>query len=489
MKAKNIFTLLFVLFLLPGFVGCSFEPYDDIKRKPEAAKQREYLALLKAGGEYTISEEKLEDMIIGLLNPKPDGRNVIENKQIKITGSKKLPIAKKQKTSDTRYAANSVDKQNFADIYIYATENINSGTEGYVLASPDMRTGNILAVVDGGSMEDEEAWFTNVIFDGLAGYIEHTVNQYNSISEEEIRQTLEKPGIRTIAPSRSSGSGLEILDNAGTGLVHHWHPDAAQVIAAEWAWTDGHEARVPVNWFQGNPYNYYVTRARNGRLGDYIAGCGPVAVAQIMAYHGYPPKCTLNETIPNVNLNINNYTYNWSSMRNDFSAIGEADPISGGAKDIAVLMYEIGHPQRGNADYQYQNGTYSYPEDLTTAFKKMGYKTPSNFVSYDHNIVKSSIISGRPVLMVGWSDITGGHFWVVDGVRLMTHYTEWYADGSGGGLMWTNWNFVHCNTGWHEYWNRWCISGIFDFYSLSHARSNMPHYYQYGVAMLPNVHP
>jgi len=487
MKAKSIFTLEFALLLLLGFASCSFEPYDEAKKKPETAEQREYLILLKATGEYTVSEEKLEEMVTGLLNPKSEGRNAVTSKKIEITGSKKIPIAK-SKTSGS-YTRSAAIGQDSVDVYVFTTEDVNSGTEGYVLASNDMRIGNILAVVDGRTLEDEETWFANIMFDGIAQYIERTVSQYNSISEEEIRQTLENPGIRVTAHLRNSGSGSTTV-GGGTGLIHHWFPGATVVVAAaEWAYTDGYEARVPVNWHQGNPYNYYVTRARNGTLNDYIAGCGPVAVAQIMAYHGYPPKCTLNVTIPNVNTSINNYVYNWANMRNDFSLIEETDSITGGAKDIAVLMYEIGHPQRSNADYQYKNGTYSYPEDLTTAFKKMGYKTPSNFVPYDHSIVKSSIMAGRPVLVIGW-DVTGsGHFWVVDGVRHMNYYTEWYADGSGG-FMWTNWGFVHCNTGWT--WGAWLVSGIFNFNYPSHIRNAVPDapgYYQHGVSMLPNVYP
>jgi len=482
MKKTSLFISGFTLLCILGYASCAYELYDETKVKPATGNRQEYLALLKAVGEYTISEEKLENMITGLLNPMPEGRNAVINETIKISGSKKLTI-KKHKTSAARSMSEEHDS---TDVYMFSTVDTGTGMGGYVLASTDMRIGNVLAVVAGNTLDEEEDWFTNIIINGLAGYIERTVSQYNSISEEEIRQTLENPPLRTDLTLRSTGNGTTNLIAPGTGLMHHWYPGSPDVIAASWSWTDGYEARLPVNWHQGSPYNYYVCRSRNGAsnsyLDDYAAGCGPVAVALIMAYHGWPLNCTLNVTIPNVNMNIYNYPYNWTSMRNDFSGIGATDPITGGAKDAAVLMYEIGHPQRANADYVHHVGTYSYPNDLITAFRNMGYTTPSDFIPYDYGTVKASIMASRPVLMVGWDGVTGGHFWVVDEVRHM-----FYAEHLANDLIWCwDWDFVHCNTGWGS--GAWYQSGFFDFRYPTLARNNANGYYQYSVHILPNVY-
>jgi len=351
--------------------------------KGKAANGHEYLALLKAAGGYTVSEERLESMITGLLNPKSEGRSAAASKKVKVTGSKKLPLAKKQKTSAARSAA--AGEQDSADVYVFTTENAD-GMEGYVLASPDMRIGNILAVVGGKTLEDEPEWFSNIIFDGLAAYTEHTIQEYESISEEEMQEALENQDLRSTAPpvNTTPGSGLEV-EGGETGLIHHWYPDAAKVYLACWTWWDPFEAFVPVNWHQGNPYNYYVNRAKGsgtteGNMDDYIAGCGPVAIGQIMAYHGWPLKCTLNVTIPNANLNINNYTYNWANMRNDFGGIGATDTITGGAKDIAVLMYQIGHKNHANATYNLGSTGVSQA-NVIKAFITMGYKSQAQQIA------------------------------------------------------------------------------------------------------------
>jgi hypothetical protein len=439
-----------------------------------------------------IDEEKLENMITQMLNPISEERSAVISKKFAITGSKKLPIARRAKASGARSAILEHDS---VDVYVFTTENTASGTEGYVLASTDMRIGNILAVVDGKTLEDEEEWFTDIIFEGIEGYIARTIDQYESIDEEEMQQILEKPSIaRVVLPPGTSGSDSDSWHYGMNGLIHHWYPDAAPVISASWSWTRGYDARVPVNWGQGNPYNYYVCRARNANLDDYVTGCGPTAIAQVMAYHGWPLKVTLtgamNATIPYVNMNIQNYVYNWASMRNNFWPVG--DSITGGAKDIAVLMYEIGHAQRGDATYnkkQVNKGpsTSITQKGVLTALVRMGYTSPSTFVTYKYEFIESSIGLGRPVIVCG-SDGNDGHVWVIDGVRKMT-YVEYLTDGAS--WYWDGWDFVHCNLGWNGWCDAWYVNGIFDTREdyRSFARNTISGYFQYKIEIVPDIRP
>jgi len=492
MKAKRICMLGLILFLILGCASCSYELYDETKTKPATTtSQQDYLIALKATGVYTISEETLEKMITDFLNPKSAGRNAVAGK--KITGLKKLPISKtRKKISGARTAA---IEQEPVDVYAFATQN-SDGAEGYVLASTDMRIGNLLAVVDGVAFEEQEEWFTNIISEGIAGYIERTLDQYDSITEEEIQQMFENVDLaRVVLPPPSSGSGSVAVGGTGRkGLVHYYYPDAPLVGSADWTWTGGYDARVPVQWGQGNPYNYYVSHARNGTMYDYVTGCGPTAIGQIMAHHCWPLKTTLYGTMPNTGLNLNNYTYNWANMRNNFDPISDMDTIKGGAKDIAVLMYEIGHPQRGQATYNKRQGNKDSSTGMTEngairAFRMLGYQTPSTFVSHQYGFIEASVALGRPVLVHG-SDGANGHVWVVDGVRKM-EYTEWYADGSGGYRWYGGWEFVHCNVGWDEWCDAWYINGIFDFRGKNESliRNATEGLFQYNIKILPDVRP
>jgi len=294
----------------------------------------------------------------------------------------------------------------------------------------------------------------------------------------------------------SSGSG-SITGINGKGLIHHWYPDAANVVSAEWSWTEGYEARtdsngvrVLTNWHQNYPYNYYVCESEtSAKACDYVAGCGPVAMAQLMAIWGKPTDSKL----------VKLYTYDWTQMRDDFNNIS-----SSGAKNVAHLMYELG--KHSSSKYTKKQGN-SIASTKTTEYKlistleKMGYKTPEYFSSYDFSTVKSSIMEGRPVIASGFSDnptflgipleSENGHYWLIDGVRKMT-YKETLTDGAS--WVWDNRDFVYCNLGWSTVTykrNAWYISGIFDCREnlQSHiSRSNENHYYQYRKKILPNVY-
>jgi len=493
MRTKRVCAFGFMLFAV---FGCSFEPYTAARAKPITGSQHEYLALLKAAGGYDVSEEKLESMITALLNPKSEGRSAAASKKVTITGSKKLPLAKKQKTSGARSAA--AGEQDSVEVYAFTTENAD-GMEGYVLASTDMRIGNIIAVVDGKTLDDEPEWFSDIIFDGLAAYIEYTSQEYESISEKEIQEALENKDLRSTAPpvNTTPGSGSGEPADGVKGLIHHWYPNAANVVWAGWTWWDAIEHFVPVNWHQGNPYNYYVNRAKNGAtMETYRTGCGPVAVAQVLAYYGWPEKCEMNGTIPNTDINIKNYVYNWTNMRNDFAPV-LPDSITGGAKDIAVLMYHIGKA----VGLTYNAGsTTSTLDDVLSAFGHMRYWTSGGFVSYDLNKIRSSLASGWPIVAYGSKDLLyNGHFWVIDGIRRM-NYTERLSNGAE--WQWDDRNFVHCNVGWGddlnkqglEYYkinNAWYISELFDFGDGRHAlvRSTLGNYYQYYLKILPYLYP
>jgi len=188
-------------------------------------------------------------------------------------------------------------------------------------------------------------------------------------------------------------------------------------------------------------------------------------------------------------------TYNWTQMRNDFTDIS-----SFGAQSVAHLMYELGwhtssrYTQRVGLIGASTHTSYSH---LIAGLRKMGYKTPDSFSSYNFSTVKSSIMVGWPVIAAAYSDnptflgipVEGehGHYWLIDGVRKMT-YIEILADGTG--WLWDNRDFVCCNVGWGTNYNAWYESGLFDFRLQSHVSrsSDRDYYYQYRQKILPYVY-
>jgi hypothetical protein len=352
-------------------------------------------------------------------------------------------------------------------------------------------------------LDDEElAWFHDIVYEGISSYIDRVIEEYDSISDEEVEQAVERSVARAIQYQTATGNIVQYVYNPSSvgGFYKHSLSYSVNVsyIKVSYDWFNGAYAALSTEWNQYYPYNYVVNNIRNGTYPyHYSAGCVPVAMGQIMAYHGKPTSTSY-------------YTYNWSNM---VSSPQKNSISDSGALDIANLMHEIGI--RVHATYS--PGNYSVgPSDpayygstgvnsLTytkSVFQAMGYTVPGNFLSYTSTnfpTLRASIVANRPVYIRG--EATGGHAWVIDAVRVMS-YTEDLYDSSGNCFLSVGgphtgpgrenpyYDWVHCNLGWGGSNNAWYASGIFDCRdgNQAHARSSIPYYYNTGLQFLPNIY-
>jgi hypothetical protein len=201
------------------------------------------------------------------------------------------------------------------EFYSFETENGAEGTKGFVLVCNDNRIGHILAIIDEGIPDDPESPFYENFYGRLTPYVDRIIEEYDGISGEEVRRVLD----RVDAKGEDTGRWLdytyqEMVDHyvieeeqSYDGDGYSYTPDSSQgtgfyhregyvdnVYWAGWQWTDGHYATVPVQWKQEGGFSSAVNAAHGQPWGSsmYKAGCGPVAVAQIMAYHEYPEYST-----------------------------------------------------------------------------------------------------------------------------------------------------------------------------------------------------
>jgi hypothetical protein len=164
-----------------------------------------------------------------------------------------------------------------------------------VLTSNDIRIGFILAIVEDGDIEDKDNPFTDIFNAGLIKYIEDTIVIYNDISPEEISDALEK-WYDTEPEARS--------------LTSRWKGDDWEATGYESDFNIVVSAQIKTEWNQFKPYNEYVNIERTAAQGapntsnGYLAGCGPVAAAQLIAYYGY-----LSNTYYKPNNFNSNYNY------------------------------------------------------------------------------------------------------------------------------------------------------------------------------------
>ena len=295
--------------------------------------------------------------------------------------------------------------------------------------------------------------FGNFFLSLLDEYVNKSIEIWNSLSDEDMSAVTARMGI---ADSRSvwfpsnwvvTESEEPLLSGAfGTGAGGTW-------------W--GQNIR-----YQGDPYSPYnriINKVAGNSPHQWPAGCPATAIAQIMAYWGWPKKPPTSMPIPTsgnsesstfVSSFNNPYdgnnpktfasiTYEWAKMK--------AEPHAGDLDDeykmqIGVLMMHVGYRVKMNYG---DDGSSAHPSNFVGALETMRYKTDKK-QSYNFSKIVSSLNSnpvGRPVLISATSNFfySKGHVWILDG----------YAKTAVN-------NYVHCNTGWHGRQNGWYLSEVFD---------------------------
>lgn len=169
-------------------------------------------------------------------------------------------------------------------------------------------------------------------------------------------------------------------------------------------------------WHQGSPFN--------DNLGN-DAGCGAIAVSQLMNYYEYPATFTLN-----------GITYNWDNIP-DY-----ASPSSDQAALVKYVYNKI-NSKDGVLDTGIGNFVYTTPGDLRDGLRSMGYNVTRQ--NHNYNRVITELHNNRPVIMLGnednypdWGNVAylgNSHYWVCDGVNQSEYYfeyfTEWQPYSSG----------------------------------------------------------
>jgi len=136
---------------------------------------------------------------------------------------------------------------------------------------------------------------------------------------------------------------------------------------------------ISTQWDQVGGFNQSFPSVA-GKLHAY-AGCGPVAVGQVMRYYQHPAS------------------YNWNAMPDIFST-----------KTTSDLLYELA--EKANAVYS-SDATTTYLEDFEPILQSYGY----NATYGDHELLKAweNIQQKKPVLMRANVSTNGGHTWVASG--------------------------------------------------------------------------
>lgn len=222
--------------------------------------------------------------------------------------------------------------------------------EGFAMVSTDSRATPVYAYSDVGNLTAEDLE-TNP---GLQIFMEGTIENYQiEVASLGDREPINKPD--------STLGDLLMPTVVYNGEVYYLKITTEDIAK---------NPLLTTNWSQNSPYG-------NSCPGG-VAGCAPIAAAQIMAYHKHPAQ-------------FGTHTYNWDAM----TANSKLDEGTAGAIAAAELIDDIG--DSAGIEYEEgQTGTTIYHIRNTIWFFSYNCSEPS---SYDVDRVIENIDNELPVFM------------------------------------------------------------------------------------------
>lgn len=228
------------------------------------------------------------------------------------------------------------------------------------------------------------------------------------------------------------------------------------------------EPMIKVRWGQDkSPYNLYCPIINGKRT---PAGCGPIAVAQVMTHYQYPQSFVWD-----VNGAASNIALDWTEINKHItSGVGAFPPVCTANNPnathdvIGKLVRQIG--KKMNAEYTVSGTTTSF-DKAQTALNQYGYTTTISNVS---NNASNIMFDGSSIWIVCATDPVKdsvyGHVFVVDGRKyIKRHYLGYIVDPNVTPPVIREivqdsisyFDYVHINWGWDGTSNGYFYNGSY----------------------------
>jgi hypothetical protein len=226
----------FIVFVLSSFVllllGCDVIAEDDPSSpSPIEVSQSEYLALShldekpvrEAGEVTTLAQSFMQNMV------RSSGSNaVIVGVPEVVTASIEVGFGATDSEAGTDVSPSDIP------FYRYTTQDTVANKTGMMIVSGDKRLGGVLAYIEDDADTPEADAFMDMLANNLAIYTMALVNEYNSVSEEEIKDAQQIANGNK--PSAKSASLLSVNRNTGTVIPQNSSP----LCQTEWDQREGY---------------------------------------------------------------------------------------------------------------------------------------------------------------------------------------------------------------------------------------------------------
>ena len=221
----------------------------------------------------------------------------------------------------------------------------------------------------------------------------------------------------------------------------------SSVIFSKYVFPEDVKPLISTQWGQHYPFNLLcpVTDKSNEESQYKLAGCGPVAMAQVVNYHRYPSMSPDGE-----------YEYDWGLMFNTLNAYVQKRAIIAVAKlisDCGVSSFTEYGDDASSTFLDFSMGAmkrlFGYSNEMSI-YNRSDFLTPKRDSLY-RQIIFSELKAGRPILYRGTNKKGEGHMFIIDGCKKDKVHVNmgWAGDSNGyydlndlGGYSQQHWMLV-----------------------------------------------
>jgi hypothetical protein len=307
---------------------------------------------------------------------------------------------------------------------------LNYAKGGFIIVSADLRTIPVLAFADKGSFETKE------IPDGVKQWFDESKDKVKKVKKDN--KDADPIIVKAWKEYLKGELNLPIIKG---GRIAN---DCWQSYNLCHSYSSSNGPLLSTNWGQSGYSTGYLGSCPSANLcNKYNAGCGPVALAQIMRYYQKP-----------------NW-FNYEGMPDNYNR-DDCNPSTVQQWELARLMAYCGSASGLNSSYGFwgTTNTFSWPQNIPDALSNYGYSGNGSSTDLVSQVVKNELFGGHPVILWGTSGWIGSfsnyHIWVCDGIMAGEFYNYDCATMSCNGW---GYEYYHMNWGWHGSWNAWYVMG------------------------------
>lgn len=231
--------------------------------------------------------------------------------------------------------------------------------------------------------------------------------------------------------------------------------ESIKYVVGEWQTKEKIAPMLTTVWHQNSPFNDNAPMLNWAFWQKWKkrspAGCFPIAIAQIIAYHEMMSEC-------------NGYKLNWKSIKKNLYVNNKPNEEGASYEDKRAVAYLLQFLSISCRAKHTPDFTFVFPHNARKTMEFV-YGNAATHCSYDNGVVYNMLKNKKPALVCAISKIVDGHAWVVDGYLHRAQPVICIRNREGKEHRDTSYRdqyLVHCNWGWKGLCNGYYSQGIFN---------------------------